>query len=49
MYDKDKLVQFNVRIPFEMKKDLKLIALQNDMSVQDVMNKILAENIERYK
>ena len=49
MYDKDKIVQFNVRIPFELKKDLKLIALQKDTSVQDVVTMILSENIEKYK
>lgn len=49
MYDKDKLVQLNVRVPFELRKDIKLIALQNDMSVQDVVAQILSENIERYK
>ena len=48
--DKDiELVQTNIRLPRSLRMQLKLIALENDTSLQDVVTQILSENIERYK
>lgn len=49
MDDDIKLIQVNVRLPTDLRKQLKLIALENDTSLQEVVTMILSENIERYK
>ena len=42
-------VQTNIRLDKSLKKQLKFICLERDMTFQDLVNQIISENIDKYK
>ena len=42
-------VQTNIRIRKSLKKELKFLSLEKDITFQELVNQILSENIDKYK
>lgn len=47
--DNDELVFFNFRVPKELKKEVKRLALENELPIQDMGEELLKLGIKEFK